>query len=164
MKTNITATDEGKGPSISIAGNNYTILISGEQTGGNYAVIDMLVPPGGGPGPHAHKDIQEVFYVVEGEVDFKMEGGGHKAVKGTLVNIPLGGAVHGFKNNSDKMAHLLCTVVPAGLDAFFMEMGTPVPDNKTFIPPTPPTKELMEKLKALGVKYGQEFYPPDYLD
>ncbi|MEJ0101987.1 MAG: hypothetical protein WDO19_05240 [Bacteroidota bacterium] len=48
-----------------------------------------------------------------------MEGGKYKAIKGSFVNIPLGGKVHCFKNTTDTIAHLLCTVVPAGLDDFF---------------------------------------------
>ena len=122
----ISTIDNGQGQSLSVVGDSYRILISGEQTGGSYAVIDMLVPPGGGPGPHAHKDMQEMFYVVDGEIEFKMEGGKYIAKKGSFVNIPLGGKVHCFKNKTNTLAHLLCTVVPAGLDAFFQEIGTPV--------------------------------------
>ncbi|HEV8083022.1 MAG TPA: cupin domain-containing protein [Chitinophagaceae bacterium] len=81
---NIATVDEKEGQSLSVVGDSYRIIISGEQTRGNYAVIDMLVPPGGGPGPHAHKDIQEMFYVVEGEIDFKMEGGNTKQKKALL--------------------------------------------------------------------------------
>ncbi|MDO1451773.1 cupin domain-containing protein [Rhodocytophaga aerolata] len=163
MTINSIATiDQGEGQSLSVAGNSYRILISGEQTGGNYAVIDMLVPPGGGPGPHAHKDMQEMFYVVEGEIEFKMEGGGYRAQKGSLINIPLGGAVHSFKNTTDQIAHLLCTVVPAGLDSFFKEIGKPV-EAGVFLPPPSLSAEELEKLKALAQKYGQTLYPPDYL-
>lgn len=45
---NIIAIDNGQGQSLSIVGNAYKILISGEQTDGYYAVIDMLVPRGTG--------------------------------------------------------------------------------------------------------------------
>ena len=116
---NIIAIDNGQGQLLSIVGDAYRIFISGEQTNGNYAVIDMLVPPRGRPAPHAHKHFREMFYVVDGEIEFKMEGGKYIASKGSFVNIPLGGAVHCFKNNTDKLAHLLCTVVTAGLDSFF---------------------------------------------
>jgi quercetin dioxygenase-like cupin family protein len=159
----ITTLDNEQGQSLSVVGDTYRILISGEQTGGKYAVIDMLVPPGGGPGPHAHKDIQEMFYVVEGEIDFTMEGGTYKATKGSFINIPLGGAVHCFKNTTDDIAHLLCTVVPAGLESFFKEIGKPV-DTGTFLPPPTLRKEELDKLQSLAEKYGQELYPPDYLD
>lgn len=56
--------------------------------------------------------------MVDGEVEFKSEEGKSIAGKGDVVTIPKGGAVHGFKNVGNEMAHLLCTVVQAGLDAF----------------------------------------------
>lgn len=162
-KTDITTLDDRQGQSISVVGDTYRILISGEQTNGSYAVIDMLVPPGGGPGPHAHKDIQEMFYVVDGEILFKKEGDNYTAKKGSFVNIPLGGAVHCFKNTTDKVAHLLCTVVPAGLDSFFKEIGKIV-EAGTFLAPPSLTIEDLDKLKSLAEKYGQQLYPPDFLD
>lgn len=161
-KKAITTVDNGQGQSLSVVGDTYRILISGEQTNGAYAVIDMLIPPGGGPGPHAHKDIQEIFYVVEGEIDFKMEEGSYTANQGSFVNIPLGGAVHCFQNTTGKIAHLLCTVVPAGLDSFFQEIGKPVETGTFLAPPTLPKEEL-DKLKNLAEKYGQELYPPGFL-
>ena len=163
MTKDITIVNNNDGQSISVAGNCYRILVSGEQTGGAYAVIDMLVPPGGGPGPHAHKDIQEMFYVADGEVEFKTKKGKQTAPKGTFVNIPLGGAIHCFKNTSSNMAHLLCTVVPAGLDSFFKEVGMPVAAG-TFLPPPVLTAEDKARLAAIIEKYGQEVYPPDFLD
>jgi quercetin dioxygenase-like cupin family protein len=159
---NISTVDNGQGQSLSVVGDSYRILISGKQTSGNYAVIDMLVPPGGGPGPHAHKDIQEMFYVVEGEIEFKMEGGKYKAKKGSFVNIPLGGRVHCFKNTTDKVAHLLCTVVPAELDDFFHEIGKPI-ETGAFLPPPILNIEELNKLKSIAEKYGQKLYPPDFL-
>jgi mannose-6-phosphate isomerase-like protein (cupin superfamily) len=77
IKENSTAIDNEQGQSLFVVRETYRIIMPGEQTNGSYDVIDMLAPPGGGPGPHAHKDIQEMFYVVEGEVDFKMEGGNY---------------------------------------------------------------------------------------
>ena len=135
----------------------------GKTTGGTYAVIEMLVPPGGGPGPHAHAGFQESFHVLEGGVEIKTEAGTYSAEKGTFVNIPLGGLIHCFKNKTDKMARLWCVVVPAGLDAFFEEIGEPAPFG-TFVPLPPMTPDLMKKLLAIAEKYGQEIFPPDYLD
>lgn len=150
----ILATDLQAGERLSIAGGSYRIVLSGAQTGGAFAAIEMLVPPGGGPGPHAHAAIQESFYVLDGEVTFKSEAGTYNATQGATVTVPAGGAVHCFKNLSGAPARLLCTVVPAGLDDFFREVSG--------LAPTDPG--IKERLQALGAKYGQEFFPPDFLD
>src|ERR1700712_3462672 len=112
---------EQDGQNLSIVGDTYRILITGKETVGTFATIDMLIPPGGGPGPHAHPDFEETFYVIDGEVEVKSEAGTYIAKKGAYVVIPKGGIVHCFKNKSDKMAHLLCTEIPAGLEEMFLE-------------------------------------------
>lgn len=163
MIDNIIAVNENQGQSLSVVGDTYRIIISGKQTGGAYAVIDMMVPPGGGPGPHAHADIQELFYIVDGEIEFKTEAGKYIAKKGSFVNIPKGGEVHAFKNAGTAMAHMLCTVIPAGLDEFFSEIGTPV-EAGTFLPPPAFDEKELTRLKGFAEKHGQKLYPPDYLD
>lgn len=163
MINNIKTIDEDQGQILSVVGDNYRIIVSGEQTQGAYAVIDMLVPPGGGPGPHAHADIQELFYVVGGELEFKTEAGKYTAKKGALVHIPKGGEVHCFKNTTNTLAHLLCTVIPAGLDDFFSEIGTPTTPG-VFLPPPAMTPEEIGRLMSAAEKHGQKVYPPNYLD
>jgi glyoxylate utilization-related uncharacterized protein len=122
----------------------------------------MLVPPGGGPGPHSHAGFHESFYVVEGEIDFKTETGKYTAKKGTFVNVPKGGEVHCFKNTSSTTSHLLCTVIPAGLEEFFQEIGTPIEEG-TFLPPPVFNEEDLKRIKSIAEKYGQKLYPPNYL-
>ena len=141
--------------SLSIAGGSYRILVSGEETGNAFATIEMTVPPGGGPGPHAHPDIQETFYVLEGEVEVTSEAGSYTAKKGAYIVIPKGGIIHKFKNKTSEMARLLCTVVPSGLEEMFMAMGK--------LPP-PVGEEGMIKMTALAKEFGQTLYPPDILD
>ena len=149
--------------SLSVVGDNYRILISGKETGGAFATIDMLVPPGGGPGPHAHPAFQESFYVVDGEIEVKSEFGTYTATKGAFVSIPKGGVVHCFKNKTDKIAHLLCMVVPSGLEEFFEEIGQPV-EAGTFLPAPHPDPDALKALFAIAERHGQKVYPPDYLD
>ena len=157
----ITTIDNNEGQGLSVVGNTYRIIISGKQTGGQFAIIEMLLPPGGGPGPHAHPNFQESFYVVEGEIDFKSELGNYTAKNGSFVSIPLGGLVHSFKNTTNSTANLLCTVVPAGLEEFFQEIGTPV-QLGTFIPAPDLNLEEKQTLLTIAEKYGQKLYPPDY--
>ena len=55
--------DHGTGETLSVAGGEYRILLEGAQTKGSCAIIEMTVPPNALAGPHAHKEIQESFYV-----------------------------------------------------------------------------------------------------
>jgi quercetin dioxygenase-like cupin family protein len=150
------------GQTISVVGGNYRILVSGLQTGGDFATIEMLIPPGGGPVPHAHAHFHETFFVAEGEVEVKSEAGTYIAEKGAYVVIPKGGIIHKFKNKTDKVVTLLCTVVPAGLEEMFMAMGKPT-DAGTFLPPPPIDAEGIKRMTAMAAEYGQTLYPPDFL-
>lgn len=152
----------GEGRHISVVGDDYRIVITGAETGGAFAVIDMLVPPGGGPGPHSHAAFQETFHVLEGEVEVKSGAGAWTAGPGTFVCIPRGGIVHCFKNKAKRAARLWCVVVPAGLEAFFEEIGKPLKAGEA---PSPPvmTPKVVARMAALARKYGQKLYPPDFL-
>lgn len=158
----LTTVDAQEGQSLSVVGDTYRLVITGEQTRGAYAVIDMLVPPQGGPGPHAHAGFQEAFYVMEGEIEVKTEVQTYTARKGAFVNIPLGGLVHDFKNVTDTTAHLLCVLTPAGMEGIFQEIGRPVAPG-AFLPPPEMTPEEQKRLQAIAEKYGQKLFPPDYL-
>jgi hypothetical protein len=100
--------------------------------------------------------------VIEGEVEVKTEQQTFTATKGAFVNIPLGGMVHCFKNKTGNLAKLLCTVVPAGLEEMFMEIGKTVKAGE-FIPPQPMDAETMKVFVAIAEKHGQKLFPPDYL-
>jgi quercetin dioxygenase-like cupin family protein len=155
--------DKDEGVSLSMVGDTYRLIITGKQTKGEFAIIDMLVPPGGGPGPHIHPHMHETFYVQEGEVEFKTELGAHVATAGNTVYIPKGGGPHSFKNKTNQMAHLLCVVSPAGLDDFFLEVGQIVKPG-TFLPVPELDKAALQQLQTIAAKYGMQVFPPDYLE
>ncbi len=51
---------------VALAGDIYTMLLTGADTANKFCLIDMQIPPGGGPVPHRH-DFEETFSVLEGE-------------------------------------------------------------------------------------------------
>ena len=155
-------TGANDGQNLSVVGDTYRILVGGKETGRAFAVIDMLVPPGGGPGPHSHAEMEESFYIIDGEIEVRSEASTYIARKGSFVNIPKGGIVHCFKNKTDQVAHLLCMVIPSGLEELFMEIGRPVAAG-TFLPPPEMDHESIEKLIAIAERHGQKIYPPDFL-
>jgi quercetin dioxygenase-like cupin family protein len=145
-----------EGKNLSVVGDTYRILISGEETDGAFSTMEFNVPPNGGPGPHSHADFYESFYVVEGDVEVNSEAGSYNAGKGSFV--------HDFKNKTNQNAVLLCTVVPAGLEDFFIKIGKPVAIGEFLPPPPMDNPEAVKKLEKIAEDYGQKVYPPDYLD
>src|SRR5258706_5329283 len=93
-------------PHVAVVGNIYTMLVTGKQTAGRYALIDMFVPPGGGPPPHRH-DFEEMFHVLEAEVQVMFRGVTSTARAGETVSIPAN-APHAFQNASQNPSRLLC--------------------------------------------------------
>jgi len=159
----VTAVAENEGQYLSVVGDTYRIVITGKQTEGAYAVIDMMVPPNGGPGPHAHANFQETFHVLDGEIEVTTKAKTYVAKKGDFINIPLGGIVHQFKNKSDTVAHLWCVVITAGLEEMFIEIGKPVAAGE-YLPPPDLSPDDLQKLQQIAEKHGQKLYPPNYFD
>lgn len=71
-------------PHLGVVGDTYTTLISGLDTHGQYALIDMLIPPGSGPPPHRH-DFEEGFHVLEGEIEVTLRDTSSRASVGQTV-------------------------------------------------------------------------------
>lgn len=149
--------DHPAGGWISLAGNSYSMLITGEQTAGAYCLIEMRIPDGGGPPPHRH-DFEELFTILEGEIEFTFRGETTTASAGQSVNIPAN-APHRFQNRSGRPARVLCMCTPAGQDAFFTIAGIPI-DGPDAAPPDVPQAELDERRRrsaALAGTYRTEF-------
>jgi quercetin dioxygenase-like cupin family protein len=111
-------------PHFGLVGDTYTVLVSGDDTAGKYTLIDMHVPPGGGPPPHRH-DFEEMFTVLDGEVELTFRGEHLVAKAGETVNVPAN-APHGLHNASSEAVRLLCLCAPAGQEEFFAQVGQPV--------------------------------------
>lgn len=77
---------------------------------------------------------------------------------GTFANMPLG-SLHCFKNESGKLAKMLISVAPAGLENMFFEVGKPVALGTN---PPPPTKEEIDKLLTVAPRYGIEIKLPQH--
>ena len=139
-----------------MVGDTYTILLTGNDTAGRYCLIDMHVPPGGGPPPHRH-DFEESFTVLSGEIDVTFRGKTSTVRAGEAINIPAN-APHHFQNSSNEAVRLLCLCSPAGQEELFREIGVPVPTRTTAPPrPTPAEQEALKaRIASLAPKYKTE--------
>jgi quercetin dioxygenase-like cupin family protein len=147
-------------PHLGVVGDTYTILVSGKDTAGRYTLIDMHVPAGGGPPPHRH-NFEEMFTILDGEIEFTFRGVKTTEGAGTTVNVPAN-APHMFHNASDRPARVLCMCSPAGQEEFFVEVGIPV-GSRTEPPPALDDEAqaaFIAKAQALAPKYATELLPP----
>jgi len=141
---------------IGLVGDTYTITVIGEQTAGRFCVIDMHIPPGGGPPPHRH-DFEETFVLLEGQMEATFRGTKSTLHAGETLNIPAN-APHQFHNASSEAVRMLCICSPAGQEKFFVEVGVRVATRTT---PPPKLNEneqaaFIERVKAIAPKYRTE--------
>ena len=148
-------TDSGL-PHLGIVGDTYTILLTGKDTAGHFCLVDMHIPPGGGPPSHRH-DFEESFIVLAGELEATFRGVKSVVRAGETVHIPAN-APHQFHNSSSQPVRMLCICSPSGQEDFFLEVGVPVATRTT---PPPKLDEAAEaefraKAVALAPKYRTE--------
>jgi quercetin dioxygenase-like cupin family protein len=144
-------------PHIGLVGDTYTVTVSGEDTAGRFCVIDMHIPPGGGPPPHRH-DFEETFILLEGEMEATFRGTKSTVRAGETIHIPAN-APHQFHNVSSAPVRLLCICSPAGQEKFFAEVGVPVATRTTPPPKLDAEQQavFMRKALALAPVYRTEF-------
>ena len=122
MKAIVVAPGEGRFIAVGPVGSGVTVKTAGAQTGGLCTVWEGHVPPGTvGAGPHYHRERDEFFYVLEGELVLRLGDERHVARAGTFAFVPRG-TVHGFQNASGNRAALLVMHHPAGFEEFLEEM------------------------------------------
>ena len=103
--------------------------------------------PGLGPPPHRH-DWDEAYYVLEGVLDFVIDGLPVRVEPGGFTYLPRN-TVHSFKGASPSPARVLIFAVPAHSSAFFKDVDREVrtvPDD-------------LAKVPAIGLRHGIEFMP-----
>ncbi len=87
----------------------------GKETAGRYSISEWwLEPHTQGPGAHSH-DEDDVFYVLEGTMSFRLGERWLEAPKGSFELVP-GGTTHDFENRGDARAGVLNFSVPAGFE------------------------------------------------
>jgi mannose-6-phosphate isomerase-like protein (cupin superfamily) len=156
LKRSLTLVQPDSLPHIGLVGDTYTVTVSGEATNGRFCVIDMHIPPGGGPPPHRH-DFEETFILLEGEMEATFRGKKSIVRAGETLNIPAN-APHRFHNTSSVPVRMLCICSPAGQEKFFVEVGVPVAARTTPPPKLDANEEaaFIAKVKALAPKYRTE--------
>src|SRR3954470_5400959 len=100
------------------AGTSAELKLAGEQSGGDWAVVEWRVRAGEEPPIHTHTREDEALYVLEGAItayvgdeQVEVEAGSYAALP---KDVPHGLTVHGDE------ARLLVTLAPAGAEYFLV--------------------------------------------
>ena len=139
MTPKIIRSTEGK----SLMGGRQTIKLGSEDTGCSLSVIFSVVPEGGGIPPHVHSLEDELFEIVEGELELTLDGAVSTLTKGDLVLLPRG-IPHGFTAIRDTT--IWVSLFPGGGEKMFVELAE--------LPPGPPDRENIARICA---RYGVRF-------
>lgn len=149
---------EGEGEKSIVFDQLFTILLSGDETDGQYGVFTVDAPKGDMIPPHLHRTAHEIFYVVDGSVTVWMDDQKGFQGKRTLVTGDFGfvptNTVHAFRMEATTR---VLGVNTGGFERFFHDMGTPAPDQ-TGVPEVPYITPIQQMLAA-GEKFGTVFMP-----
>ena len=141
-----------------LLGDTLTFKITGQKTGGKYSVWEIKAPSQSGPPSHYHTNMQEGFYVLEGDFSFQHNGKVVNATAGSFIHVQRG-VVHTYKNIGKDMGRLLVTGIPAGFESFVEELGVPITDEKSFIPPSDIPPPDIGRIVEISKNHGIIFVP-----
>ena len=127
-----------------------------EQTEGRFSAYELRIPKGFAAPLHSHRNEDEFFIVLAGEVRLQHGDDVIEGVPGSFAYTPRG-IGHSFHVDSDE-ARLLLFFGPAGVEGFFREVGTPA---RWFGPPPAdePLKDR-ETLVRIMASHGQTLLGP----
>jgi quercetin dioxygenase-like cupin family protein len=134
-------------------GGRMMVKVRDEDTNGAYSIHDNTIPPGSpGPRPHLHRNHEEAFYVLEGELTVRGEARTIAAPAGSVVVVPRG-VVHQPSNPRPEPTRVLLIFSPAGMDRFFEEAA----ERRMPLQAVPTDPAILEELAKFTEKYGYEF-------
>jgi quercetin dioxygenase-like cupin family protein len=134
-----------------------TWLATGEDTDGQFSLFEAKGIPGMEPPPHVHANEDESYYLLEGEMLFRVGDEAFTAKPGDFVFLPRN-VRHEFKVLSSTF-RCLVGIYPSGLENYFEQLT--VRHDSPDIPPldtAPPPPEALEMMKKLDEQFGITYF------
>jgi quercetin 2,3-dioxygenase len=147
--------DEGE--HAKVFADTFTVLLSGDETGGQFGMFVAHCPVGDVIPTHAHDDTHETFYIVEGRVRvYVQRPDGEKTSRllseGDFGFVPAG-AAHAYRVEAP--ARILGAAT-GGFERFFQHMGTAA---DTVDPQSPPYVPDYPRMRAAAEAHHMRFLP-----
>jgi mannose-6-phosphate isomerase-like protein (cupin superfamily) len=147
-----TVVKPGEGEKYFLVGDHTTFKLGPEHTNGAYTFAETYTKVDGGPPPHRHTREDELFYIVDGTLQFVLNDKSFTAGPGSAVYLPRN-VPHAFKNVGKAPAKFLVSTTPAGFETFVKSVGTRVDK----VPSDLPVDEaVIGKLVSQCGNYGIE--------
>ena len=118
-----------QGKTINVIGDVQTIKLTGADTDGQFTLIEEENSPGTGIPLHVHENEDEVFKVIEGEMELTVGDTTTVLKAGDLAFGPRG-VPHSWRIIGDTKAKVILSVFPSGIEVMFEELSS--------LPPGPP--------------------------
>jgi quercetin dioxygenase-like cupin family protein len=112
----------GAGRQAIAGGGQITFKFGPDDGAEDLSMFETVLPPVGGAFPHLHREFEEAFYVLEGEVRFLLGDEWHSGPRGTAVHVPRN-TVHAFSNESGAQARILVMHTPAAAVRMIEELA-----------------------------------------
>ncbi|HKQ31013.1 MAG TPA: cupin domain-containing protein [Burkholderiales bacterium] len=106
----------GTGRAYPLGGMHSVFKADGEETKDAYSISEWwLEPHQAGPGAHSHDANDDIFYVLEGTVTFRLGDETIDASTGAFIRVPAG-VTHDFENKTDRRVGMLNVYIPGGFE------------------------------------------------
>ncbi len=135
----------GEGDQIVVLGDRMQLKLTGADTNGRLTLIEEYNAPGVGIPPHVHEHEDEIFHVIEGELELTVDGETTILRAGDMGYGPRGIA-HSWRTVGAVNTRVHLTAFPSGVESLFERLAG--------LPAGPPD---LEKVGALCAEHGIRF-------
>lgn len=147
----------GEGEHAKVFTDTFSVLVSGDETDGQFGMFTAQCPVGDIIPTHSHADTHETFYIVEGKVRVYVQlPDGQKVSRllgaGDFGFVPAG-APHAYRV---EQAAQMVGVATGGFERFFQQLGTAA---DTVDPSSPPSVPEFPRMRAAAEAHHMRFMP-----
>lgn len=112
---------DGTGTEYEWASDHIFVKTDGSLSNGRVSMVVDTLKPGFHLARHYHKEMTEIFYILEGEVTFIFDEETVVVKAGTTVNVPPNVWHEAISESGAKMMSIFS---PAGFESYLAEMAT----------------------------------------
>ena len=111
------------GPNYDWSADHTYVKVSAADTGGHYTLMEDNLKANFSLGLHLHRNHAETFYILDGSVDFYVDGDWMTAVQGTCLHVPPGIEHACIISEDCEAARMLMIYQPSGFDGYLAELS-----------------------------------------